>query len=210
LCDGAPTAREIIAVEAVRYIGSSVAELLELHRRTGAWATLGVNPDGSPGGVYILSPEAVDLVPRSGFLDLKEQLLRKVRDVGGEVRGQFLPSPGGLSLRTRAEFLRAIASIQGEDPEGPGAYGTRAEAATEAGSRVGSVVSREANVHEHATLLHSLAMPGSTVEAGAVVARSILLPGATVVKGGSLVDAVATASGVVKDAPQRGLLRKRA
>jgi NDP-sugar pyrophosphorylase family protein len=180
----------VLAVEAVRFFASDLTPVLSAHARGGSAVTIGVNSDGTPAGVVALDRSVFEFVPKAGFIDLKEQLIAKVRGNGGRVRGVMLPEPGGLPLRTREQFIRAITTGMGIDGGEAGRYAARKETTAGVGERVGSIVSPGAEVEESATLIHSLAMPGSTVGAGAVVARSILLPGATVGPGGSAVDAV--------------------
>jgi len=213
LCLEQPHWRAVLAVEAVRFMSGSIAPILEHHLDSRAWATLGVNPDGTPAGVYVLSREALALVPRSGFLDLKEQLLAKVRERGGRVRGWPMTGPGGMPVRTREQFVRALAvsvSEREDDRDDGGRYGARPESATDAGAKHTSVASPGCEVADNATLLRSLVMPDARVEEGAVVARSILLPGALVRAGEAVVDSVVTSRGVVADEPATRIWRKRA
>ena len=141
---------------------------------------------------------------------MKEQLLERVRASGGRVVGCALSGAGGVSLRSREQFVEAmrlanprLGALSGESI-GAG------DAVAPTGSRVGAVVSAGSDVAVDATVLDALVMPGAVVGAGSVVARSLLLPGAAVPAGAAVVDAVVTRGGATSGDAGRSGRRKRA
>ena len=160
----------VLVIEAGRYLAGTLDGLVASHGSSGAEVTVAVNPDASPAGVYLLDRSTLNLVPKVGFTDLKEQWLQSVLSRGLEVQAHRLREPGCLGLRTREQFL-AAAAIAGPMVSG------------------GSVVSTGAEVSDSAALVDSVVMPGARVGARAVVARSVLCPGAVVERDAEVLDA---------------------
>jgi len=170
LCRGYDARQCVIVAEAARYMGCSLRPLIAEHRRLGADITVAANADGTPAGVYAIRVGSLDLVPAVGFMDLKEQWLRRAVDAGLDVRVHELEQPGTLPLRTRRQFLRAVAV---------------ANAAMDA-----PVLCHGSRVAAGATVTGSVIMPGATVESDAVVVRSIVAPNCHIGSGTDIVDAV--------------------
>lgn len=160
----------VLVIEAGRYLAGTLDGLVVSHGASGAEVTVAANPDGSPAGVYAVRRQTLNLAPKVGFTDLKEQWLQSVLSRGLEVQAHELREPGCLGLRTREQFLAAAAVA------GPMVSG-------------GSVVSTGAEVSDSAALVDSVVMPGARVGARAVVARSVLCPGAEVEPDAEVVDA---------------------
>ncbi|MEQ8850303.1 MAG: hypothetical protein RIB32_00810 [Phycisphaerales bacterium] len=168
----------VVIAEGGRWPGVSLPTILDAHERTQADVTVGVNPDGSPAGVYVASSSAVDLIPRLGFVDLKEQWLPHALGAGFDVRGHLLNGHGTRPIRTLPQLL-SVATLAGE--------------AKSAGTW--RVICPGARVMRESDVVDSIVMPGAVIERGAVVARSLVLPGGRVGAGEILVDGVARADG---------------
>ncbi len=193
----------VLVLEAARAVAGSLTELVHSHVSCGASATVGRNPDGSPSGVYLLERAAVELVPARGFMDLKEQLLPRVRSLG-PVRVFDLEEPGALPLRTRRQFLDAASWLS---------RGCGAESATSIwwtpSSGAWHEVGEDVRLDEGAQVIDSVVMRGARIGAGALVARSIVCPGCVVPPGARVVDGVVGRSGVSVDLPRHRRHRSR-
>lgn len=191
---------ETIAVnEAATFPAASMAPLLSSHVRSGAEATIAMNPDGSPAGVYVFRAGLFRDVSAVGFTDLKEQFLDRLRLRGTDIRVHMLESPGGLPLRTRVEFLQAAHIAAGRAARGEGDV----EPAWLVGDGEDirdSTLSTGVRMRTGARVIGSVIMTGAAIEPGAVVVRSIVCAGATVREGQQVVDSVVTPQGVRNDA----------
>src|SRR5258705_540239 len=68
----------ILVVEGARSFAGSLPALLQDHHDHGAIVTVGCNADKSPAGIYALKRSSLDIIPKSGFMDMKEQWLVKL------------------------------------------------------------------------------------------------------------------------------------
>ena len=170
LCRGYGPQQCVIVAEAARYVGCSLKPLIAEHTQRGADVTVAANADGTPAGIYAIRVGSLDLVPAVGFMDLKEQWLRRAVDAGLEVRVHQLASPGALPLRTRRQFLRA-AAVANASVDAP-------------------VICHGSRVAPDATVEGSVIMPGATVASEAVIVRSVVAPNCHIESGADIVDAV--------------------
>ncbi len=185
----------VLVVEAGRLAGCSLRPLLMDHAQTGADVTIGANPDGSTSGIYVVRVGSLSLVPKNGFMDLKEQWLQKALGAGLDLRVHRFPEPGVISLRTREQFLGAARRLNGfSDPmqsitEWP-------DASEPGGGDDRSVLARTSTIAPGAVVLDSVVMDHATIAAGAVVVRSLVCPRAVVGPDEVVVDGFVTRNGV--------------
>ena len=179
LCRGYGPQQCVIVAEAARYVGCSLRPLIAEHVRLGADITVAANADGTPAGIYAIRVGSLDLVPAVGFMDLKEQWLRRAVDAGLDVRVHDVDRPGTLPLRTRRQFLRAAAV---------------ANASVDA-----AIICHGSRVAAGATVEGSVIMPGATVASGAIIVRSVVAPNCHIEAGTDIVDAVVHAGTHLSD-----------
>ncbi len=185
--------------EGASHSGCDVGEALRTHIDRGADASVCMNADGSPAGMYFCRAEHFREVSRVGFTDLKEQLLPRLRSRGVQIGVIELPGAGITALRQRAAFLGAaigpgaavFAPASRLEPTIVGAGGD---------GRATSVVSAAATIASSARIVQSVIMPSVRVDEGAVVVRSLVCSGAALRPGARIVDAVVTTEGVRDDA----------
>ena len=193
-CSKYPPDATLLIAEAARYVNGSLLPMLEQHASSGADVTVACNPDNSPAGVFIIRCRTLSLVPPIGFMDLKEQWLGKVIEVGMAVRVYRLPGFRSYELRTREDFLAAAEVTGGlvntTLPHSSNVIGIGNDSAGmqrwDDGVEVGA----------GAAIVDSVIMPGCRIGAAAVVARSVLCPSAQVPAGAVAVDAVIPPAGV--------------
>jgi hypothetical protein len=131
----------------------------------------------------------LELLPRVGFVDLKEQGLSLIAR-HCSVFVTELDDPAGLPIRTLSEYVRALRSHhhalggRGKMTDPFGEDWDSAFGIVEDGARIGS----GASVHD------SVVLRGARVEDRAVVVRSVLCAGAIVRRGQTVVDRVITAA----------------
>jgi hypothetical protein len=188
----------IVLVEGARCVTCSLVGLLRDHAATNAAVTVGCNPDGTPAGVYAIRRSALDLVPKGGFMDLKEQWLNRLLGSGAEVRVHVLQGGMGMPLRTLGQYLAAVGEVNGWT-ESSVHFDHEAELCDRQRTRH-AVVGEGATVDPEAVLIDSVVMPGATVGRGAIIARSLVCEGAVISAGAELVEGVAAgrlANGIV-------------
>jgi len=206
----------ILAIEGGLFVAGGLDDLVETHRHTGAALTMAILENSGkhiPGGVYVFSPQAVELIPEVGYVDIKEQLIPRLIRLGLGVRGHVFS--GYLHKVFRAvDHLRLIQKLLcGElgpfrdGPAGPGAgQPVIAESAVvEPGaSVVGPVfVDRGALIRNGAKVIGpALIGKNCLVECDAVVCESLMEEGSAVEPG------VKVIGKLVRSGPRRGPWRR--
>jgi mannose-1-phosphate guanylyltransferase/phosphomannomutase len=192
---------ELLVVEGGLYVAGGLAELLEDHRRAGAALTMAVTGRGGrcvPAGLYILSPEAIARIPEAGYVDLKEQLVARLREEGLAVRAHRytgslhkIDRPAdhlGLVRKIMSDRLAASASPHASGASADAAHLRRAahihpaaRVHPEADLRGPVYVDAEAVIEKNATVIGPAHIGrGCRVATGAVVCRCVVAEGAVV------------------------------
>src|SRR5690606_24941979 len=81
----------VLIAEGARLPPAGLRELVADHAASGADVTVAANPDGSPAGLYLARCATMEIVPRRGFVDLKEQWLSRAVEQRMRVRVFALP-----------------------------------------------------------------------------------------------------------------------
>ncbi len=210
LCVDYPGESTVLVGEASRFVSCDISELVREHRRKNADATVGMNSDGSPAGIFAIRRSALDLIGPVGFVDLKEQWLTKVISTGGAVRAHELRGSGAMVLRTRADLLAAARVACGAGVGMPAMEpvflnhdryeGSTGKRSAGGGVQSGfSVICAGARVASSAFIHDAIVMPGAEVGERAIVVRSVIAPGVRVENGAELIDVVAGADGARSD-----------
>jgi hypothetical protein len=187
----APDATVLVA-EAARYVSGDMTRLVAEHQSKAADITVACNADSTPAGVFVVRCSALELVPKVGFTDLKEQWLNKAVEKGLNVRVHRLRDSYSYELRTREGFLHAAGAAGGLFSTSACSSTDSVVVPTDAPS-VAHPVTKGVSIGTRAVIIDSVVMPGSQVGDDAVVARSILCPGAKVPAGGTVVEGVVNA-----------------
>ncbi|MGE3109770.1 MAG: hypothetical protein AB7G11_06630 [Phycisphaerales bacterium] len=187
-CERYAPSSTIILVEGARCLTCSLTGLVRAHAESGAVVTVGCNADRSPAGVYAIRRSALDLVPRGGFMDLKEQWLSRVVASGDEVRVCEFAGGRGMALRTLEQYLLAVSELN--DWADASVLNDDGGAACDRMRRDHVVLGAGAVIDPEAVVLDSVVMPGAVVKAGAVVARSLVCERAVVGEGEQVVSEV--------------------
>jgi hypothetical protein len=184
----------ILVAEAARYIAGTLSQLLQdwsVHKPD---VLVACTPDGAPAGITLVKSSALNLVPDTGFMDIKEQWLPRCIESGMKIwtssTRNFMPFP----LRTLDQFLAASAVAAGKpcpiSSTIPVLGPLRPVTKTEDKSRIAD----DAKVARDAVVADAVVMPGSKIGSGAIVVRSLVCPGAVVPTGAVVVDSVVAAS----------------
>jgi hypothetical protein len=141
--------------------------------------------DGTPGGIMLLRPSALELIPEAGFVDLKEQALPYI---AGHHRVAVVRwgIPAGLPIRTLGDYIQALHRRQ----QVPAAAPERPDAFSEQWRTTFSIVEAGATVHPTANIHDSVVLAGGRVERDAVVAKCVVVPGGVVPAGTLATDRV--------------------
>jgi mannose-1-phosphate guanylyltransferase len=232
-----PSARYVVC-EGSRLPDLDLTELLAAHQASGAAITTVVETDRRsrhgpgkqlPGGVYVFEQAALDLVPDSGFQDIKQGLLelahRQQLGVHAFQRRGITPAivdfasyigtsnwlvcnldqrrdeyPGFVPC---GEGLRHPSSIVASDATlmGPVLIGARARIDSHAVIVGPSVIGEDAVVGPHATVSRSVLLTGAMVAESAHVDWCVVTHGAEVRANRSVEDRVVAPRGGLRERP---------
>lgn len=193
--EGLPDDAVVLVCEGTRLPPQSIEPLLAAMSATGDDApagTVGVTGDDAPAGVYAFRRKALNLAPRVGYYDLKEQFLPAMAEENLQV---VIARLGDETYRLRDldSYLTAVRSSleRGQTPaaghtlmsgDRPSALRVSARASV-SGSAVldGFCIIEPGAVIEDGAVVHdSVVLWGATVGGGAVVSRSVIGPLASV------------------------------
>jgi N-acetylglucosaminyldiphosphoundecaprenol N-acetyl-beta-D-mannosaminyltransferase len=153
--------------------------------------------DGTPSGLMLVRCGTLRLIPRAGFVDMKEQALPAI---ASRFNVKVMPRkrPTGLPVRSLADYIMALRHYHRRRIGTPGPIDPLAEDWRPAFAIIedGAVVDPLARVHD------SVVLRGGRIEPGAVLVRSIVCPGGVVRRDRSAVDQFVT------DAPERSSQRR--
>ena len=139
--------------------------------------------DGTPSGIMLLKCKTLRLVPRAGFVDMKEQAMPLI---AGRYAVEVVHRrrPTGLPIRSVQDYVQAMRLYHMRRAGKPTLTDPLAEDWQPAFGIVeeGAVVDPTARVHD------SIVLRGGVVEAGAVLVRTVVCPSGLVRKDRTLVD----------------------
>jgi hypothetical protein len=170
----------VMIVEAARFLAADLRPVLAQHRARDADITVVCNADSSPAGIFLVRRSTLDLVPRIGFMDLKEQWLTRAVAGGHHVRVHRLPGNPSHELRTPGQFLLAARAAREWKAQLDSNRGTPAAAP---------------QIAAGAVVVDSVVMPGAVVTERCVVVRSIVCAGARIAPGSTVIDEVVRGGG---------------
>ena len=139
--------------------------------------------DGTPSGIMLLKCKTLRLVPRTGFIDMKEQAMPLIAQrYAVEVCHRRRPT--GLPIRSVQDYVTAMRYYHMRRAGKPTLTDPLAEDWHPSFGIVeeGAVVDPTARVHD------SVVLRGGVVEAGAVLVRSVVCPSGLVRRDRTLVD----------------------
>jgi N-acetylglucosaminyldiphosphoundecaprenol N-acetyl-beta-D-mannosaminyltransferase len=157
----------ILVGNAAQVLLDPLSALLTSLRKTRGVVSLIGHRDGEPSGLMLITCRALRLIPRVGFVDMKEQALPIIAS-SYDVRVVQCRRPTGLSIRTLSDYIAAMRALH--QPIRATATDPWAEdwKSTFAIVEPGAAVSPSARIHD------SVVLAGASVEAGAVVVRSVI------------------------------------
>jgi N-acetylglucosaminyldiphosphoundecaprenol N-acetyl-beta-D-mannosaminyltransferase len=159
---------------------SGVTTLLD--RKAGD-VTVVSHRDGSPSGIMLVKCKTLRLIPRTGFVDMKEQALPQIASKF-DVRVAHRRRPTGLPIRTLADYVLALRLYHRRRLGKPAVLDALSEdwQPTFAIVEPGAVVDPRARVHD------AVVLRGGTVEQNGVLVRSVVCAGGIVRKDRTAVD----------------------
>jgi NDP-sugar pyrophosphorylase family protein len=162
-------------------------DLLTTHRNSGAAVTVVVHNErrhsGSeqvPTGIYVFNREALEVVPLTGFYDIKETLIPQLHRMGLPVRAYRIAQQGPrvLDASSYLALNEWIVEHLAHAEVPPADYVKRGTA----------LIHRDADVAEGATLVGAVLVgPGASVMAGAVVVGPASIGRDATIEAGALV-----------------------
>ena len=215
--DHLPPEATVLVIEAARWFSGDLAEIVRAHHAPAhadryaaqpapqssasnhTAVTVVANRDRSPAGVVVLQRSTLDPISQLGFMDLKEQWLGRIREIGRVVRVFDLGSRSSLVLREREGLLaaaRSAATNHGQAPVFRPLY-------SEYQQGYFAAVSPYSTIEPNTSIADSVIMEGAVVKSGAVVARSVICQGAVVGPGEVIIDRVLPAAPAPDRTPNR-------
>jgi N-acetylglucosaminyldiphosphoundecaprenol N-acetyl-beta-D-mannosaminyltransferase len=139
---------------------------LSLMKTRGVVSLIG-HRDGEPSGLMLITCRTLRLIPRIGFVDMKEQALPIIASKH-DVRVVQCRRPTGLAIRTLSDYIAALRAVN--QPTRAAATDPWAEdwKSTFAIVEPGATVASSARIHD------SVVLAGANIEANAVVVRSVV------------------------------------
>jgi N-acetylglucosaminyldiphosphoundecaprenol N-acetyl-beta-D-mannosaminyltransferase len=137
-----------------------------LHETRGVVGVVG-HRDGEPSGLMLITCRALRLIPKTGFVDMKEQALPNIASKF-DVRVLQCRRPTGLPIRSLSDYIAALRALH--QPVSAAAIDPWSEdwRSTFAIVEPGAVVSSSVRIHD------SVVLAGANVDAGAVLVRSVV------------------------------------
>ena len=173
----------LLVANAAQVLLDPLAALTEALYRKGGDVAVVAHEDGTPSGMMLLKAKTLRLIPRHGFVDMKEQALPLIAQ-RHDVRVLRCRRPTGLPVRSLADYIQAMRYHHRPRTGRPQAHDPLAEdwGPTFSFIEIGATVDHSARIHD------SVVLAGAKVEPGAVVVRSIVCPEGTVGRDRSAVD----------------------
>jgi hypothetical protein len=139
---------------------------LSLMKTRGVVSLIG-HRDGEPSGLMLITCRTLRLIPRIGFVDMKEQALPNIASKY-DVRVVQCRRPTGLAIRTLSDYIAALRAVH--QPTRAAATDPWAEdwKSTFAIVEFGATVAPSARIHD------SVVLAGANIEADAIVVRSVV------------------------------------
>ena len=179
----------LLVAEAARCPDFDLAASVWHHKASGSDATVLVNPDNTPAGVYLMARHLLKFVQREGYMDLKEQWLDKVIQSDHHVGVHRISTGYSRPLRTREQLLNAARAAANGPGDGLGSLRFGSTIPTREGHGF-RCVAPDAHIDDTAVVVDSIIMPGASVGASSIVTRSIVCANCHIPVDGRLVDAV--------------------
>jgi hypothetical protein len=157
----------ILVGNAAQVLLDPLAALLASLRKTRGVVSVIGHREGEPSGLMLITCKALRLIPKDGFVDMKEQALPFIAS-NYDVRVVQCRRPTGLPIRSLSDYISALRALH--QPVRIAVADPWAEdwRSTFAVIEPGANVSSSARIHD------SVILSGGTVEAGAVVVRSVV------------------------------------
>ncbi|WP_428939613.1 hypothetical protein [Fontivita pretiosa] len=180
----------IAVANANQILFEPLAHLLAGLEATGAEVSLAAQEQGACGDVLLARCGSLRVIPRVGFIDLKEQALPIIARQA-TVKVLHRPRRIAMPVRTCADYLSALRAYHLHSPGDP--QSARPHAFVEDWQPVFRIVEPGAEVDASARIHDSVVLRGARVERGAIVARCVVCPGAVVRREQVCVDRLLTA-----------------
>ena len=179
----------LLVAEAARAPDFDLAASVRRHKASGCEATVIVNPDNTPAGIYLMARRLLNLVQHEGYMDLKEQWLDRVIQADGHVGVHRISDGYSRPLRTRSQLLNAARAAANGHVEEQGSlrFGVTIPTRAHHGFRCAAP---DARIDESAVVVDSIIMRGASVGPSSIVTRSIVCANCDVPADAMLVDAV--------------------
>lgn len=153
--------------------------------RQGADIAMVSHEDGTPSGMMLVTCKALRLIPATGFVDMKEQVLPLIASKF-DVRVLRRHRPTGAPIRSLEDYVQAL-RLHHRRRSGKAVL---TDPLAEDWSATFSIVEPGATADGSARVHDSVVLAGATVEPGAVLVRCVVCPGAVVRRDTTEVDRV--------------------
>jgi N-acetylglucosaminyldiphosphoundecaprenol N-acetyl-beta-D-mannosaminyltransferase len=172
----------ILVGNAAQLLLDPLAAMLMALRKTGGMVSVVGHRDGTPSGLMLVTCRALRLIPKAGFVDMKEQGLTTIAGQY-DVRVLNCRRPTGVPIRVLSDYVTALRAFHGL-----GGRTTAPDPMAEDWKSTFVIVEPGASVAPSARLHDSVVLAGAFIEGGAVVVRSVVAGGGIVRRDHKVVD----------------------
>jgi N-acetylglucosaminyldiphosphoundecaprenol N-acetyl-beta-D-mannosaminyltransferase len=186
----------ILVGNAAQLLLDPLFAMLKALERAGGMVSVVGHRDGTPSGMMLVTCKALRLIPKVGFVDMKEQGLTTIARQF-DVRVLMCRRPSGLPIRALSDYVTALRTFHGD-----GYRAAAGDSLVEDWKSTFAIVEPGASVAPSARLHDSVVLAGGIIEPGAVVVRSIVAGNGVVRRDKKVVDQYVAApkSAVLKSA----------
>jgi N-acetylglucosaminyldiphosphoundecaprenol N-acetyl-beta-D-mannosaminyltransferase len=179
----------ILVANAAQLLMDGLYPLAQALDESGGQVSLMAHQDGTPSGLMLITCGALRLIPRSGFVDMKEQALP---GIAGEYEVTVVNRrrPTGLPIRSLSEYIAGLRQYHRTRVGKPAISDPLAEE----WRPTFSIVEEGAQVDGLARIHDAVVLKGARVEAGAVLVRSVVCPDVVVRRDRTAVDRIVAAN----------------
>ena len=178
----------ILVANAAQVLLDPLSVIAPALARTRGDVSLVSHADGTPSGVMLLKCSALRLIPKAGFVDMKEQALPAIAG-RFDVTVVNCRRPTGLPLRSLADYIGALRHYHRR----VAGKAVTSDPLAEDWRPSFEIVEEGASLDPSARVHDSVVLRGGRVEPGAVLVRSVVCPGGIVRRDRSAVDQFVTA-----------------
>lgn len=173
----------ILVGNAAQIVPGELHQIVAAMSEKGGDVTLVSHADGTPSGLMLLRCQVLSMIPKTGFVDMKEQALPRIAD-DYDVRVLRMHRASGFPVRSLDEYIRALKTFHRLRT----GMAVLTDPLAEDWRSTFNVIEPGAKIGTGARLFDSVIFRDAVLEPGSVVVRSVVCSGAILHRDRSVVD----------------------